>query len=623
MAPGTGACDHSETMSITIQLLGRPSITRGSSAGYKLRSRKSWGLLAYLILSERPAARSQLASLLFAEADDPVRALRWCLAEIRRALGDEGSVDGDPVVLRLPPGAVVDVQVVMKGTWTAAVGLPGLGADLLDGMTVKGGAAFETWLLAQQRHAAAASEAVLHEAALGSMARGALEAAIDYAVRAAAMSPLDENHQALLIRLYRTAGDDEAAARQFAACAKALRAELGVAPGPAVQAAMRQPRSVPDQVAGEATIEAIVEAGVGRGVGPRCRGRGSVAADRRQARRRRRRDPAPRQLPARAGRGADPRARRARRGGPGHPVRSRRDRAGPRPATTSGPGAGRTRVRRLPSRPLRPGRTLAHRRPGVRQQVTFDAGQGHDLPRLGGKRPRQLPACRRPPRAGGHTVPGGAELRRQAYALSMLGRISLFRDALDAAAGHLDASIKLAEDDDWLAFLPWPQALRGEVQLARADPAGAAELLEQAFARACQLGDPCWEAMAARGLALVAEAAGETERAIAMLAEARAAAAGGRTLSLALWVHPRRAVRPRPAARPSGDRGLGRDAAQPGVAIGDERTHAPLAPARRRARPAGRQHRRGRAGGRARRIPLARRAHGWDSHGYRSVSLAA
>src|SRR4029079_2505505 len=149
-------------MSITIQLLGRPSITRGSSAAYKLRSRKSWGLLAYLILSERtaashqlaslilsepPAPRSQLASLLFAEADDPVRALRWCLAEIRRALGDEGSVDGDPVVLRLPPGAVVDVQVVTKGSWTAAVGLPGLGADLLDGMTVKGGAAFETWLL--------------------------------------------------------------------------------------------------------------------------------------------------------------------------------------------------------------------------------------------------------------------------------------------------------------------------------------------------------------------------------------------------------------------------------------------------------------------------------------------
>ena len=93
---------------------------------------------------------------------------------------------------------------------------------------------------------------------------------------------------------------------------------------------------------------------------------------------------------------------------------------------------------------------------------------------------------------------------------------------------------KLAEDDHWLAFLPWPQALRGEVQLARADPAGAAELLQQAFARACQLGDPCWEAMAARGLALVAEAAGDTERAIAMLAEARARS--GRLAEPYLWL---------------------------------------------------------------------------------------
>ena len=39
----------------------------------------------------------------------------------------------------------------------------------------------------------------------------------------------------------------------------------------------------------------------------------------------------------------------------------------------------------------------------------------------------------------------GREPRRQAYALSMLGRVSLFRGALDAAAGQLDASIKLAE----------------------------------------------------------------------------------------------------------------------------------------------------------------------------------
>jgi DNA-binding SARP family transcriptional activator len=70
-------------MSTTIQLLGRPRITRGPTGVYRFRSRKSWALLAYLILGERPPARSQLASLLFGGADDPVRALRWSLAEIR------------------------------------------------------------------------------------------------------------------------------------------------------------------------------------------------------------------------------------------------------------------------------------------------------------------------------------------------------------------------------------------------------------------------------------------------------------------------------------------------------------------------------------------------------------
>jgi tetratricopeptide (TPR) repeat protein len=114
------------------------------------------------------------------------------------------------------------------------------------------------------------------------------------------------------------------------------------------------------------------------------------------------------------------------------------------------------------------------------------------------------------------------EPRRQAFGLSMLGRINLFRGALDVAAGQLDASITLAERDHWLAFLPWPQALRGEIQLARSDPAGAAELLQHAFARACQLGDPCWEGMSARGLALVAETDGDTSRAFALLSDARA-----------------------------------------------------------------------------------------------------
>ena len=49
-----------------------------------------------------------------------------------------------------------------------------------------------------------------------------------------------------------------------------------------------------------------------------------------------------------------------------------------------------------------------------------------------------------------------------------------------------------------------------------------AERVEQSFARACQIGDPCWEGISARGLALLAEARGEVDRAFAELLDARA-----------------------------------------------------------------------------------------------------
>ena len=113
------------------------------------------------------------------------------------------------------------------------------------------------------------------------------------------------------------------------------------------------------------------------------------------------------------------------------------------------------------------------------------------------------------------------EPRRAAYTLSMLGRLDLIRGELDHADERLTAAMDLAQREHWLSFLPWPQALQGEVHLARKDTAQAAETLEQAFARACQLGDPCWEGMAARGLALVAEAGGDTDRAFETLRDAR------------------------------------------------------------------------------------------------------
>jgi hypothetical protein len=69
------------------------------------------------VLSARPPTRAQLATLLFDEADDPLGAVRWGLSEIRRALGGEATVEGDP--------------------------LPGLGSELFEAHTVRSAAGFE------------------------------------------------------------------------------------------------------------------------------------------------------------------------------------------------------------------------------------------------------------------------------------------------------------------------------------------------------------------------------------------------------------------------------------------------------------------------------------------------
>lgn len=506
---------------LAVRLLGRPSIERPGTETYRFRSRKSWALLAYLVLSEHPPARSRLASLLFSEADDPLRALRWALAEVRRCLGEQGAVDGDPVVLRLPPDAVVDVQVLAHRPWTEAVRLPGLGEELLDGLTLHGAAAYESWLLSERRRLSAAAEAILHEAALGWLSRGDLRAARDCAVRAVAMSPLDENHQSLLIRLYRLAGDDDGAAQQYAALTALLDRELGVSPGAAVQAAMTERAPQPQERTDPASIQAIIESGsaaVSAGAtdsGARTLRAAVELADRSRH----------------TGLRID--ARLVLAEALVHSIRGL-DEEGlatlhevDRIASQHGEQAAVARARAelgyvdfLRGRYDRGERWLTEAVALAAGEPTVTAKATTYLGALESDR-ADYPAARAHLQQAISLSRRIGDVRRQAYGLSMLGRISLLQGDLDAAAAQLDESISLAGQDHWLWFLPWPQAMRGQVHLDMGDLDAACRALSQAFARACQLGDPCWEGMAARGLALLAEARGDTGAAFDLLADAR------------------------------------------------------------------------------------------------------
>jgi DNA-binding SARP family transcriptional activator len=503
-----------------VHLLGRPHI-EGRAEGYRIRSRKSWALLAYLVLSERPPTRAQLATLLFDEAEDPLGAVRWGLSEIRRALGGEAVVEGDPVVLRLPDGTAVDVDMIVKGSWTDAVRLPGLGSELLEAHTVHSAAGFESWLLAEQRRVTAASEEVLHEAAMASLSRGAFDDAIAYAVQLVAMTPSDENHHALLIRLYRMTGDDTAARRQLRTCTELLARDLGVEPGPVVRAAMRERRAGADTPHGLPSIEAVLESGkaaVSAGAietGADLLRTAVRLADRAEA--------ADLRVTARlllaetlihSMGGLDEEGMATLQGADDIAL-AHNDRAMVAQARAELGYVDFLRGRYDRAQVwLSQALEFADGAPLITAKATAYLGS------VESDRGRYCSALSLLGEADALARTAG-DIRRAAYTLSMVGRVHLLRHDLDAAAVQLDEAMALSQQDHWLAFVPWPQALRGEVELARGDTAAATVLLEQAFARACQLGDPCWEGMAARGLALVAATEGETAKAFRILADAR------------------------------------------------------------------------------------------------------
>jgi len=508
---------------VAIQLLGRPRIDVHGAAGYRFRSRKSWALLAFLLLAERPPSRSRLASLLFAEAEDPLGALRWCLAEIRRGLGPAAVLDGDPVALALPADASLDVDVLVHGHWNEAIELPGVGLELLEGVAIAHAEAFEAWLLSQRRRFAAAAESIIHEAALGLLARGELERARDLAVQATEMSPLDENHQALLIRIYRLAGDDAAAARQFDAWSATAERELGTSPGAAVLLAARE-RRASERAVDVVSIHAVTEGGAAAvSAGALAAGVTSFEAAVRMA--------------DQAGVGS---ARVQTRlvlaealihtlGGldeAGLSALTEAERIAIAQGDVESMAAARAelgyvdflrarydRAERLLEQVLAPGEASPSARAKAMTYLGAVESDRSDYPRAVALLDGAIRAS--------HAV---GEPRRAAFGLSMLGRVSLLRGDLDSAEEHLRTAVEVAEAEHWLSFLPWPQALRGHVLLARRDLEGAARYLEQSFARACQIGDPCWEGISARGLALLAEATGDPDRAIVDLIAARSRA---------------------------------------------------------------------------------------------------
>lgn len=506
-------------MGMSIQLLGLPCVERDGAAMPPPRGHKVWGLLAYLLRSGVPATRTHLANLLFADAEDPMAALRWNLSELRRLLGNTG-LRGEAPGLVLEPMTHVDVVVVTQGGWAEALLVPGLDRELLEGMRFSSSPAFEVWLATERRHLQANAEAVLREAALARLAVGAAGDAADLAARLVRQNPLDENYQGLLVRCLAAAGDGVGAARQAAECRELFRRELGVATGSTLEAALRTATALPTArpAGGRAAAIAQIEAGeaaIGAGVldaGLQCLRRAIVEAD------------ATTDAALRA------RARVALGGALVHAARGRDEEGATalHEALAVGPDGNSPHAaaacRELGYVEFLRGR-YERALVWLRRAVPLAGGDSMEQSRIAIVHGSVLSdtahygaASVLLRDAAGHAERAG-DVKQFAYALSMLGRALLLQGDTDAAAQALDQSVLLAQQR-WTAFVPWPQSLRAEVDMLRGELGRASERLEHAFALGCQLGDPCWEGIAGRGLGRLAMARGEPQRAVGILLDA-------------------------------------------------------------------------------------------------------
>jgi DNA-binding SARP family transcriptional activator len=513
----------SHVTGIRIRLLGKPGIERDGDRLPPPRGRKTWALLAYLLLSERPPPRARVASLLFSEADDPLGALRWTLADLRRTLGTPESVQGDPLELRIPAGVTVDVRDAASPD-----------GELLEGMAFPSSPVFESWLGVVRRELAGAARALAHDEAVARLAAHDVDGATELASDLVARDPLDGPAQELLIRCLAHSGRHAHAERQLAEFESLLRG-LGIEPGPELRLAAREHRAVPAAVAGDAEAalaqleagEAALEAGA---IEPGIEILRQACAE------------------AAAARDAELEARGLATLGAAlvHAVRGRDEEGALRlhEALRLAESCGARHTAAAACRELGYIDTQAGRNPSAGRWLAraMELAEGNDeLCAVLGVRGMALSdrAYYAPALELLHKSVARADRcgrgRQAAWSLSLVGRVHLLRGDLSLAATALDESLAIVATERWTAFRPWPEALRAEVSLRAGRQQAAADAAGRVFRLACRLGDPCWEAMSVRLAGLIALDAGDVGEARARFADA--AARVTRVSDAYMWVH--------------------------------------------------------------------------------------
>lgn len=228
-------------MPLRIRLLGRPSLERDRTT-IRLEGRKTWALLAALILETPAMTRRQLAERLWSEADDPLGAVRWTLSQVRRALAPDVQIVESDDRLTLTGTFTVDALDLLSGAWDEDTIDDVTHGELLEGTDGAELSDFERWLSVQRARIATARIDALRSCAAVSTRSDPLRA-LRLAERALATEPFDDGLHEIVVDCHMERGDIEAARRYVDATEALYRRDLGTPAPPSLRRALERKRS--------------------------------------------------------------------------------------------------------------------------------------------------------------------------------------------------------------------------------------------------------------------------------------------------------------------------------------------------------------------------------------------
>jgi DNA-binding SARP family transcriptional activator len=227
-------------VALRLALLGTFDARLESGSAINFSRKKAEALLAYLALhSGQMHARDKLAALLWGEASDQRarHSLRQTLVTLRQALPGTAACclveEGDTVGVN---PAAVEVDVALFEAMAAEASPEALEraaglyrGDLLEGISVEE-PPFEEWLRTERERLREVVIECLAKLLAHQSRTGAVDQAVQAAVRLLGIDPAQEPVHRALMRLYARQGRRGAAPRQYQVCVGALERDLGVEP---------------------------------------------------------------------------------------------------------------------------------------------------------------------------------------------------------------------------------------------------------------------------------------------------------------------------------------------------------------------------------------------------------